>query len=146
MNNNNKLLWGGILLAPAVALCFWAAFGFPVELQYEPATRTILLVILLVPLCEEIVFRGLLQNELASYGRLRKKLLGLSWDNLISSTLFTLAHAFYFQSLLLLTIEVPALIFGYFYSRYHRLIYPVLLHIWYNANGLLVFSLMPQQP
>ena len=142
MNNNNKLLWGSILLAPALVLCTWLATGLPQELQYQPKTRTVLLIILLIPLCEEIVFRGLLQNELASYGRLRRTLLGISWDNLISSTLFTVVHALYFENLLLLTIEFPALLFGYFYSQYRRLIYPVLLHIWYNTNGLLIYSMV----
>lgn len=142
MNNNNKLLWGSVLLAPAVVLCTWLAIGLPLELQYQPKTRTILLIILLIPICEEIVFRGLLQNELASYGRLRRTLLGISWDNLISSTLFTVIHAIYFENILLLTIEFPALLFGYFYSQYRRLIYPVLLHIWYNTNGLLIYSMV----
>ncbi|MEE2733066.1 MAG: JDVT-CTERM system glutamic-type intramembrane protease [Pseudomonadota bacterium] len=142
MNNNNKLLWGSVLLAPLLVLCAWLAAGLPMELQYHPKTRTILLIILLIPLCEEIVFRGLLQNELASYGRLRRTLLGLSWDNLISSTLFTLVHVFYFESALLLAIEAPALLFGYFYSQYRRLIFPVLLHIWYNAHALLVYCLV----
>ncbi|MBA53510.1 MAG: hypothetical protein CMK89_03560 [Pseudomonadales bacterium] len=142
MNNNNKLLWGSILLAPAMVFCAWLAMGFPLELQYQPKTRTVLLIILLIPICEEIVFRGLLQNELASYGRLRRTLLGLSWDNLISSTLFTLVHTIYFENILVLAIEFPALLFGYFYSQYRRLIYPVLLHIWYNTHGLLIYALV----
>lgn len=143
MNNNNKLLWLSILMAPFLVFGSWLALGLPLELQYSPKTRTVLLLVLLIPLCEEIVFRGLLQNELASYGRLRKTLLGLSWDNLISSTLFTLIHVFYFADALLLVIELPALMFGYFYSQYRRLIYPVLLHIWYNSNGLLLYTLLP---
>ena len=101
MNNNYKLLWGAILLAPLLAFIFWLAKGFPTTFAYTPGTRTLILALLLVPLCEEIVFRGLLQNELASYGRLRKTIAGLSWDNLISSTLFTLVHALYFENALL---------------------------------------------
>lgn len=142
MNNNYKLLWGAILLAPTLALGFWLAIGLPTDVSYQPSTRTLLLVLLLVPLCEEIVFRGLLQNELASYEKLRSTVIGLSWDNLISSTLFTLVHMLYFESVWCLLIEFPALIFGYFYSRHHRLVYPVLLHAWYNANGLIAFIMM----
>lgn len=142
MNNNYKLLWGAILLAPLLAFIFWLAKGFPTTFAYTPGTRTLILALLLVPLCEEIVFRGLLQNELASYGRLRKTIAGLSWDNLISSTLFTLVHTLYFENALCLLIEFPALICGFFYSRHRRLIYPILLHAWYNANGLFTFMLM----
>lgn len=142
MNNNNKLLWGSILLAPVLVFGTWLVTGLPWELRNQPTTRTVLLIILLIPLCEEIVFRGLLQNELSSYGRLRRTLMGLSWDNLISSTLFTLVHAVYFENVLMLAIEFPALIFGYFYSQYRRLIYPVMLHIWYNTNGLLIYSMV----
>jgi len=142
MNYNNKLLWAAILVAPAITLTFWLLAGTPYELPLPTKTRTLLLVILLVPLCEEIVFRGLLQNELASYERLRQTVLGLSWDNLITSTLFTLVHVLYFSSAWVILIQIPALITGFFYSRHRRLIYPILLHAWYNTNGLVAYSLL----
>ena len=142
MNYNNKLLWAAILVAPAITLTFWLFAGTPYEPPLPTQTRTLLLVILLVPLCEEIVFRGLLQNELASYERLRQTVLGISWDNLITSTFFTLVHVPYFSNAWVLLIQIPALITGFFYSRHRRLIYPILLHAWYNTNGLVAYSLL----
>lgn len=142
MNYNNKLLLSAIVLAPVVTLLICLLSGFPAQLTAIPSAKTLLLVIGVVPLCEEIVFRGLLQNELASYDALRKEILGISWDNLISSSLFTLVHAIYFGAPILLLIQVPALIIGFFYSKHRKLIYPIGLHAWFNANGLYAYSLM----
>jgi len=142
MYNKNKYLTMAVLLAPLLGFAFLLLQGASFQLQTALPMRTIALVVVLIPICEEIVFRGLLQHELASYNRLRQTVAGLSWDNIISSTLFSVTHALYFGNALVLLLEIPALILGLFYSRQRKLIYPICLHAWYNANGLLVFALL----
>jgi hypothetical protein len=134
--NKNKWLLIAILLAPLTTLLFVLLQGSSWVPQVETA-GTVALVILVVPICEEVVFRGLLQHELSSYAKLRRTVLGLSWDNIISSALFTLVHVIYYGDSAALLSAVPALLCGLLYSRHQRLIYPIGLHIWYNTNGLL---------
>lgn len=142
MHKNNNLLFAAILLAPATALILWLLHGAPTKLPDIPALRTLMLVIVLIPICEEIVFRGLLQSELISYAILNQGYWGITWDNLICGALFTAVHTLYFTHPAALLILIPALILGYFYHQKRRLIYPIILHAWYNANGLLIYTFM----
>lgn len=152
MYNKNKFLAAAILVAPVTAVMWIILSGTGWSFHQPIASGafntgtfnsgTLALVLLVVPICEEVVFRGLLQHELASYAKLRRTVLGISWDNIISSGLFTLVHVIYFENLWVLLLIIPALLLGLFYSRQRRLIYPVCLHIWYNANGLLVCALL----
>jgi len=89
--------------------------------------------IFVVPLCEEIVFRGVVQNY---FGR---KTAGVQYParlspaNLITSLLFTLSHLVYNANLFAWLAFFPGLVFGYFRERYNSLLPGIILHSAFNS-------------
>ena len=94
--------------------------------------------ILLFPLLEELLFRGLLQGSIAR--RLPGKLGPLSRANIITSVLFVLAHLINQPPLWAVAVFIPSLVFGYFRDRYNHLLPSSLLHIIYNSAYYLLFN------
>ena len=98
-----------------------------------------LLPVLVYPVLEEIVFRGLIQELVHEY--LSKASLGpVSVANLLTSFLFTGVHFFYHPPLWAALVFFPSLVFGFFKDRTGGLMGPILLHIFYNAGFLWLFS------
>ncbi len=95
--------------------------------------------ILLFPLLEELLFRGLLQGSIAR--RLPGKSGPLSRANISTSVLFVLAHLINKPPLLAVAVFIPSLVFGYFRDRYNHLLPSSLLHIIYNGTYYLLFIL-----
>ena len=98
-----------------------------------------LLPVVLYPVLEEIVFRGLVQELVQEYISARS--FGpLSVANLLTSLLFTGMHFFYHAPLWAALVFLPSLVFGFFKDRTGRLPAPILLHGFYNAGFLLLFT------
>jgi membrane protease YdiL (CAAX protease family) len=98
-----------------------------------------LLPVLFYPVLEEIVFRGLVQELVYDY--ISQRFLGpLSIANLLTSCLFTGLHFLYHAPLWAALVFFPSLVFGLFKDRSGRLAAPILLHIFYNAGFLWLFS------
>jgi membrane protease YdiL (CAAX protease family) len=94
------------------------------------------------PVLEEIVFRGLLQEVVRDY--ISQRQLGpISAANLLTSLVFTGLHFFYHPPLWAALVFFPSLVFGFFKDRYSGLAAPILLHCFYNAGFLLLFSTPP---
>ena len=87
----------------------------------------------LLPVCEEVFFRGIVQGRLAAAGWRRCSWIGITQANAAASALFALAHLVYHSPLHAVSVFFPSLVFGYFYDRHHHLLPPVLLHVAYNA-------------
>ncbi|MEN8171059.1 MAG: JDVT-CTERM system glutamic-type intramembrane protease [Pseudomonadota bacterium] len=96
--------------------------------------------VLIFPLLEEAVFRGLIQETIAR--RFNAHLGPLSHANIATSILFVLAHLFNHPALWAIAIFIPSLIFGYFRERYNHLLPPILLHIIYNSCYFLILPLL----
>ena len=112
-----SLQWGWPLLAPTVFL----------------------LPVLVYPVLEEIVFRGLIQELVHDY--LSKKSLGpVTIANLLTSILFTGLHFLYHPPLWAALVFFPSLVFGFFKERTRGLAAPISLHVFYNAGFLWLFS------
>ena len=94
---------------------------------------------LLIPLAEEVVFRGFLQGELLSNVWFRLKTVGVSRANLATSCVFAGAHLWQHPLTLFPGYFVVSLVLGFFRERYGGLLIPVLLHCYYNL-GLWVFT------
>lgn len=95
--------------------------------------------VLFYPVVEEIVFRGLLQELAHEY--ISQRFLGpLSIANLLTSCLFTGLHFFYHAPLWAALVFFPSLVFGFFKDRSGRLAGPILMHSFYNAGFLWLFS------
>jgi len=94
--------------------------------------------VLMWPVMEEVVFRGVLQPAISDLPWGRQRLAGVSVGNVITSLLFAASHLFthlpYWSALVFL----PSLVFGYFRERHDSLFSPLFLHVLYNFYYYLV--------
>lgn len=94
--------------------------------------------ILWQPLVEELLFRGVMQGQLRSRSWARREIAGISFANIVTSILFTLAHFIHHAPSWAALVIAPSLVFGYFRDR-HAQVYPALiLHAAYNGFYFLV--------
>lgn len=94
---------------------------------YEPYIWTLLDVVILGPIIEEIIFRGLMINIL------RKKV-NYIWAIAISAVLFGIWHGILIQGVYT---AIMGIILGYVYIKTDNLFYPILIHMGNNfINGL----------
>lgn len=90
--------------------------------------------IVISPVAEEVVFRGLLQTVIRGY-------LGSAWPAIgIASVLFGLMHISQPQYILPLALLGAAM--GYLYERTGSLVAPILLHVVFNTRTMLVDFLL----
>lgn len=104
--------------------------------------------IILVPVLEETIFRGGIQNYLKgkiptfkSIDNIKNVLSTksfISLQNIVTSLLFSMAHLFYFSLLHAFLVFFPSLIFGIVYDRYHNLFFPIFLHGIYNLSVFII--------
>ena len=91
-------------------------------------------IIVIAPILEEFLFRGVLQNFL-------KKYLKRSYAILLTSVIFAFAHYSYAQKLANITILgslfVLAVFLGFLYEKQKSLISPIFLHATFNTISLL---------
>ena len=101
------------------------------EEPWSPAyIATVIGVVLIAPLVEEVLYRGLLQRALRGFG------IG-PWPAVIAtSAAFALMHLGSADAHALAALFVLSLAFGWAYERTGRLIAPVLMHILFNAGNL----------
>jgi membrane protease YdiL (CAAX protease family) len=129
-----------LLAAPVVWLAWWLLGGRISDPAWPmTAVWAFVLPVLIFPILEEIVFRGLLQGWLLS--RLGRGGFGpLSFANLIAAVIFAAAHLIHQPPLWAALVFFPALIFGFFRERHDTLGSPILLHVWYNLGWLWLFG------
>ena len=98
-----------------------------------------LLPTIIIPVLEEIAFRGLLQEWLTR--QMRPLKFGfLTSANIVTSLLFAGMHGFYHPPLWAAAVFLPSLIFGYFKECYRSLWPPILLHCFYNIGYFWLFA------
>ena len=140
----HKLLhdkWFGAALG--AALCFWGGVAAiyqvtPELVAVQQQLGRFLLLILLIPVVEEAVFRGLVQEYLQRLFR-QRSFLFFSYANILTSCLFVVLHIFYHPFILALAVFIPSLIYGFFRDKYHSLMPPAFLHVYYNSGYFLLF-------
>ncbi len=91
-----------------------------------------LVMVILYPLLEEIVFRGIFQPWISF--RVSGGLLGVSFANMLTSILFSISHLVYHDPIWALGTFFPSLAFGFCLERYKTLQAPIVLHCLYNAG------------
>jgi membrane protease YdiL (CAAX protease family) len=121
-----------LLLGPVV----WLALAFMNALPAALSAWMLLRFVLLQPVAEELVFRGLLQGSLKS--RFAWTWRGISAANLLTSVAFAGMHLLYQAPAWALAVFVPSVIFGYFRDRHGSVAPAILLHVWYNAGFFLL--------
>jgi len=96
--------------------------------------------ILIHPLLEEIVFRGLLQGWFIKKRCWKDKIFHLSYANMITSLIFAVFHLLAHPPVMALLVLLPSAVFGYFRDRYEgRLIPCITLHCYYNLGYYLLY-------
>lgn len=99
----------------------------------------LLQLVVLMPVLEEIVFRGGLQSMLLDKSVFAKSLLGISLANLLASAVFAAMHLFNQPPLWAALVFVPSLVFGWARDRFDSIISSIILHCVYNAGFVLLF-------
>jgi len=103
--------------------------------QWPVLWPNLFLATLVFPVCEEVIFRGLIQGELLRIAVMTRRFAGISIANLLTSALFSIGHALVFGSLMALLVLPASMIFGGFYDRYRSVYLPIFLHGWYNFSA-----------
>mgnify|MGYP001820986360 CR=1 FL=1 len=136
----DPLFWLALAAGPLCWLVIYLLFraqpqwGWPLT-----APLQFLLPALIYPVLEEIVFRGLLQERVREH--ISQRTFGpLSVANLLTSVVFTGLHFLYHLPLWAALVFFPSLVFGFFKDRTRGLGAPIILHIFYNAGFLWLFS------
>ena len=93
----------------------------------------------LIPLAEEILFRGLIQGWLLEKRWFSLLSAGVSRANWGTSVLFASVHAWQHALMLVPGYFIVSLLLGHFRERYRGILVPVLLHGYYNL-GLMIIS------
>lgn len=131
--------WGW-LADPRFALALLAGVGFWLVLAWLDAAgpvrgpAALVSLVLLQPLVEELLFRGLLQGRLAARPWGRRHLGGFTLANLMASLLFTALHFAGHAPLWAAGVLLPSLLFGYFRDRHDSVLPAIALHVFYNAG------------
>ncbi|MEO5862624.1 MAG: JDVT-CTERM system glutamic-type intramembrane protease [Burkholderiales bacterium] len=122
--------------AVVAGLLFWV-FLAGVSTGVRRPTRevdVVLLLCLLQPLMEELIFRGVLQGELLRRSWGKRKWMGISAANAATSIAFTALHFLSHPPLWAAGVMIPSLLFGHFRERHTSLYPPICLHIYYNTG------------
>jgi len=132
-------VWGSsafqlALVAGVVVAIAIAAFAAPGNRRLSQASAAFLFGFLVIqPLLEELLFRGVVQGWLREAAWGARKALGLSSANWVTSLVFVVAHLSAQPLAWAVAVFVPSLLFGHFRDRYNSLLPAALLHIAWNA-------------
>lgn len=153
MNNSGRVssspFWQQLdfLLACVAAISFWLIFRLVDNTDtalplLAPLTITFYVLVIIYPILEEIVFRGLIQESLQNLfttHKLSSRFIGvISSPNLITSISFSLIHLWAHSPIWALATLLPSLVFGYFKDKYQSLYPAIILHIFYNFGYYLL--------
>jgi membrane protease YdiL (CAAX protease family) len=134
--------WAALLLGPLVSwLLFQSMGGTEASGLLLRHWQTLLWLILLYPVIEEWVFRGLLQPRLLQTAFGRSAVWGFSAANGITSMLFAATHLLGQPPEWAVLVIVPSLLFGWFRDRYDSVLPGTILHCSYNLGYFALFSL-----
>ena len=124
------------LLAMLAGACFLLLFhGFmpAFSSSFKFNWTVFLSLVIWQPLIEEVLFRGIIQGQIAKREWGKHSWLNISSANLVTSVLFVVMHMINSSPFFALTVFVPSLVFGYL-RDYCNSVYPcIILHSAYNA-------------
>lgn len=140
--NPRILLKPTFLILMSLGPLFWLAYYLYIQPHLQlawPGREPIrfLLLVLVYPVLEEIVFRGLVLEWLGRHVKVRWGVLSLA--NVITSVLFVVLHLIHQSLLWSALVFWPSLLFGYAKERYQTLWVPIILHCWFNLGFIWLF-------
>ena len=121
------------LLAPLVVWP-WIAEGYHLA---DMGLLNTVVFFTLIPVAEEMLFRGWLQGWLLQRRWFAQRSLQISRANYCTSLVFAMAHLWQHTLMLLPGYFIVSLVLGHFRERYRGILVPILLHGYYNL-GLLI--------
>jgi len=121
----------------------WAllALWLPITDVGWPIARPVqfLALVVLYPVLEELVFRGLLQGTLLRHGWGRRRAGPVTAANLVAALAFAAAHLLQGPPAWAAAVFLPGLVFGYFRER-HGIGAAIVLHAFYNTGFAWLFG------
>lgn len=129
-------------LAAAAAPPCWLALvqaGVPLRQAALPML-TLLQIVIVSPVLEEIVFRGGLQDWLLKREPMRRTRFGISLANVMVSIIFAATHLLHQPPMWAALVLLPSLVFGWAWERHGTLFSPIGLHMLYNAGFVWLFG------
>ena len=96
--------------------------------------------VVVAPVLEELVFRGVLQGALLERPALARRRAGVSGANALASLAFAAAHLVSQSPPQAAAVLLPSLAFGACRDRYGSVVPGMLLHGFYNAGFLWLFG------
>jgi membrane protease YdiL (CAAX protease family) len=132
----DRQLWLVLVGTVVVALLLWSLLPTGFARSLAGNGTALLSFLLLYPLVEEVLFRGVIQGELLGRAFWRRRHRGLSRANLVTSLLFVVMHMIHQPAGRALAVMIPSLVMGHFRERYDSLAPPVILHVLFNLAYL----------
>ena len=134
MNKTHIQYGAALLAAPIFVLLYINIFQhqpFDVEGIFSD-TKSLFFLIVFYPVIEELAFRGVIQEYIASKTKQYPSFFFLTVANIVTSVLFVLMHFVHHAPLWALLVFIPSLIFGYFKDQYKHILPSIFLHMFYN--------------
>lgn len=129
-------------LALAAGVVFWIALAWLDAAPPLYGAAALASLVLIQPVVEELLFRGLLQGRLAARAWGRRQFAGFTLANLAASLVFTALHFIAHPPLWAAGVLLPSLLFGYFRDRHGSVLPAIALHVFYNAGYFLLLPLI----
>lgn len=123
------------LIAVLAAVPVWVVLGLVAGDRMRPSSTLTALISFLVvqPIIEELMFRGVLQGHLLGRGWTRR--IGpVSSANLAVTTAFAALHLLAQPPAWAIAVAVPSLVFGHLRERFASVLPSIALHAIYNAG------------
>lgn len=138
MNRTHIQLGAAFLAAPLFILLHNTLFQHQLfdlnTLEFD--TKSLFFLIIFYPVVEELAFRGVIQEYIASKTKQYPSFFYLSVANILTSLLFVAMHFVHHAPLWALLVFIPSLVFGYFKEQYGHIGASIFLHMFYNACSL----------
>lgn len=110
----------------------WVWWTKPQAGTFDAGLTTLITFVIVFPLLEEFVFRGMIHRALHRKSIGRRCYGPVTVANLVTTSLFAIAHLPRGGLLLAAGVIVPSICLGYFFERHQRLISPIIMHMAFN--------------
>jgi len=131
--------WVFYLALLAGPLCWLVLSSIGQSLVGPPPILLWLKLSLLMPVLEEIVFRGGLQAALHRHRFFIPSFMGISVANVLTSVVFAAMHLISQPPIWAALVFIPSLVFGWARDRYITIVPSIILHGLYNAGFVWFF-------
>jgi membrane protease YdiL (CAAX protease family) len=126
------VVWSGIV---------WI-FGFGLDFDsFARASFRTVAILLIFPVLEEIVFRGLIQDYLSNKTTGWDSFLGITWANWLTTLLFCVTHLVTRSMLVASLVIVPSLLLGALRDRGFSIKALAAIHLYWNGGVYLLIGL-----